>query len=155
MNLKKLSTALVLPTISATCDQDNFYIGVQYGSQGNSFATMVGPRQLTPELKQKYSFQENRTHFSLVVPYNATDSAFEARRESGICCRQSFARDNLFSISQVFTSELVRARIDVLLYNSETNWVLADLYLACNFPLTTTSKPAMKCFHRLHYRAEY
>lgn len=116
---------------------------------------MVGPRRLTSELKQEYNFQENRTHFSLVVPYNAKDSAFEARWESGICCRKSLAHANLFSISQVITSESVRARIDVLLYNSETNWVLADLYLACNFPLTTTSKLAVKYFWRLRDKAEY
>ncbi|XP_041814190.1 zona pellucida protein AX 1 [Chelmon rostratus] len=109
---------VVLPTMTGTCDQDQFYISVKYGNQGSNFQTMVGPRQLTPELAESYSFQENGTHFSLIVPYTAMDSAFE-----------------------LITSDSVRARLDLLLFDPNNNWVLADLYLACHFPLTTT-----KCY---------
>lgn len=44
------------------------------------------------------------------------------------------------SVLQFLTSDSVRARLDMLLLDSINNWVLADLSLACNFPLTTTSK---------------
>ncbi|XP_044025912.1 zona pellucida protein AX 1 isoform X2 [Siniperca chuatsi] len=107
---------VVLPTITGTCDHNQFYIRVTYGSQRN-FKTRIGLQELTPELAEGYNFQENNTHFSLIVPYNAMDTAFE-----------------------LITSESVRARIDVLLLDPN-NWLLADLYLACNFPLTTT-----KCY---------
>uniref|UniRef100_A0A3Q3RDF0 ZP-domain containing protein Ig-like domain-containing protein n=1 Tax=Monopterus albus TaxID=43700 RepID=A0A3Q3RDF0_MONAL len=33
---------VVLPTITGTCDENNFYISVTYGSQGPNFQTMVG-----------------------------------------------------------------------------------------------------------------
>ncbi|XP_070781644.1 zona pellucida protein AX 1 [Enoplosus armatus] len=108
---------VVLPTITGTCDQNQFYVSVKYGTQKN-FQTMVGPQELKPELAERYGFQENGTHFSLTVPYNAMDTAFE-----------------------LITSDSVRARLDLLLYDPNNNWVLADLYLACNFPLTTT-----KCY---------
>ncbi|XP_076612518.1 uncharacterized protein LOC143336320 [Chaetodon auriga] len=109
---------VVLPTMTGTCDQNQFYISVKYGNQGSNFQTMVGPSQLTPELAESYNFQENSTHFSLIVPFTAMDSAFE-----------------------LITSDSVRARLDLLLFDPNNNWVLADLYLACNFPLTTT-----KCY---------
>lgn len=67
----------VLPTITGTCDQNVFYITVKYGSQGHSFQTMVGSQQLTPDLGEVYKLQENGTHYSLVVPYIAKDTAFE------------------------------------------------------------------------------
>uniref|UniRef100_A0A3Q4AHM8 ZP domain-containing protein n=1 Tax=Mola mola TaxID=94237 RepID=A0A3Q4AHM8_MOLML len=108
----------VLPTATGTCDQNNFYIAVKYGNQGSNFQTMVGARDLTTELADGYNFQENGTHFSLVVPYNAMDTAFE-----------------------LITSNSVRARVDMLLYDPINRWTLADLYLACNFPLTTTCYP--------------
>ncbi|XP_030262177.1 zona pellucida sperm-binding protein 2-like [Sparus aurata] len=107
---------VVLPTVTGTCDQNQFYISVMYGNQGNNFQTMVGPRQLSPEMANAYNFQENATHFGLIVPYNAIDTAFE-----------------------LITSDSVKARLDLLLYEPNNNWVLADLYLACNFPLTTTA----------------
>ncbi|XP_040920443.1 uncharacterized protein LOC121199643 isoform X2 [Toxotes jaculatrix] len=109
---------VVLPTITGTCDQNVFYVQVKYGSQGPSFQTMVGAQQLTPELGEAYNFQENGTHFSLVVPYTAKGTVFE-----------------------VITSDSVRARLDMLLWDPDNNWVLGDLYFACSFPLTTT-----KCF---------
>lgn len=43
-------------------------------------------------------------------------------------------------VLQLITSDSVKARLDLLLYEPNNNWVLADLYLACNFPLTTTGK---------------
>ncbi|XP_041661284.1 zona pellucida protein AX 1 [Cheilinus undulatus] len=106
---------VVPPSVTGTCDQNLFYISVTYGSQGSNFETMVGPRQLTPELAESYHFNENRTHYSLTVPYTAKDVAYE-----------------------LLTTDSVRARLDMLLYDPQNNWVLTDLYLACNFPLTTT-----------------
>lgn len=62
----------------------------------------------------------------------------------------------LLYVSQLITSDSVRARIDVFLYNSNNNWVLADLYLACNFPLTTTSKICkIEYFYCLDYKTSY
>lgn len=72
-----LSLPLVLPRLTGTCDQSNFYTIVQYGSRGPNFQTMVGSRQLTPEIAEIYNMQENATHFHLVVPYTANDSVFE------------------------------------------------------------------------------
>lgn len=72
-----MSAFLELPTITGTCDKKHFYITVKYGSQGNNFQAMVGYRQLTPEMAEEYKFQENGTHFSLVLPYDAADTAFE------------------------------------------------------------------------------
>lgn len=106
---------VVLPTITGNCDQKQFYISVKYGSHGNSFQGMIGTRQLTPKLAELYHIQENGTHFSLVLPYTAEDSFFE-----------------------LITADSVRARVDMLLFDSN-NWVLADLYLTCNFPLITTT----------------
>lgn len=72
----------VLPTVTGTCDQNQFYISVTYGNQGSNFQTIVGPRQLSPEMANAYNFQENATHFSLIVPYNAVDTAFEVCQET-------------------------------------------------------------------------
>uniref|UniRef100_A0A8C3AVZ2 Zona pellucida protein AX 1 n=1 Tax=Cyclopterus lumpus TaxID=8103 RepID=A0A8C3AVZ2_CYCLU len=55
-----------LPTITGTCDQNQFYISVKYGSQGNNVKAIVGLHHLTPEMAD-YQFQENSTHFSLVL----------------------------------------------------------------------------------------
>ncbi|XP_068433145.1 zona pellucida protein AX 1 [Clinocottus analis] len=104
-----------LPTITGTCDQNHFHISVKYGSQGNDFKAMVGHQQLTPGMDD-YNVQENGTHFSLVLPYTAKDTAFE-----------------------LMTSDSVRARVDFSLLHTTNDWVLADLFLACNFPLTTTA----------------
>ncbi|XP_034388878.1 uncharacterized protein LOC117730924 [Cyclopterus lumpus] len=106
-----------LPTITGSCDQNQFYISVKYGSQGNNFKAMVGHQQLTPEMAD-YQFQENSTHFSLVLPYTAKDTTFE-----------------------LITSDSLRARVDFFLLHTSNDWVLADLFLSCNFPLTTT-----KCY---------
>ncbi|XP_034383779.1 uncharacterized protein LOC117727527 [Cyclopterus lumpus] len=103
-----------LPTITGTCDQNQFYISVKYGSQGNNVKAIVGLHHLTPEMAD-YQFQENSTHFSLVLPYTAKDTTFE-----------------------LITSESLRARVDFFLLHTSKDWVLADLFLSCNFPLTTT-----------------
>lgn len=67
----------MLPTLSGSCDLDQFQITVKYGSQGNAFQTMVGTRVLTPELAEAYQFQDNTTHFTIKVPYAAEDAVFE------------------------------------------------------------------------------
>ncbi|XP_059212568.1 zona pellucida sperm-binding protein 2-like [Centropristis striata] len=107
---------VVLPTISGSCDQSQFYISVKYGSQGTNFQGMIGAREMTPPIAELYHIQENATHFSLVVPYAAEDAAFE-----------------------LITENSVRSRIDMLLFDPNNNWVLADLYLACSFPLIITT----------------
>lgn len=71
-------TPLVLPTTTGFCDQDNFYISVKYGSQGDNFQIMMlhagSWRELDTEL---YSLTDNNTHVSIVVPYTAPDTVFE------------------------------------------------------------------------------
>ncbi|XP_047430203.1 uncharacterized protein LOC124999364 [Mugil cephalus] len=105
----------VLPTLTGSCDQNGFYLSVKYGTQGRNFQTLVGIRELTPVLANNYNYQENGTHFRLEVPYTAEDVVFER-----------------------ITSHSVRARFDLMLWDPNNQWVLGDLYLACNFPLTTT-----------------
>nr|BCF79768.1 zona pellucida protein homologue ZPAX [Hippoglossoides dubius] len=106
---------VVLPTISGSCDQKDFYMSVEYGSQGPSFQTLVGSQQLTPEMMETYNFAENDTHFSLVMPMRAKDSVYE-----------------------LITSDSLRVRLDVVLWDSINNWVLADLHLSCSFPFMAT-----------------
>ncbi|XP_063758791.1 LOW QUALITY PROTEIN: uncharacterized protein LOC134877272 [Eleginops maclovinus] len=106
---------VVLPIITGTCDENQFYISVKYGSHGSNFRAMVGPRDLTPEMAEDYHFYENGTHLSFILPYTAKDARFE-----------------------LLTAGSLRSRIDLLLLDRANNWVLADLYLACYFPLTTT-----------------
>ncbi|XP_075940471.1 uncharacterized protein LOC142942148 [Anarhichas minor] len=105
-----------LPTITGTCDQNQFYIGVKYGNQGHNFNAMVGPRELTAEIADEYNFQGNGTHFSFILPYIAKDTVFE-----------------------LMTSDSVRTRVDLFLLDPINNWVLSDLYLSCTFPFTTTT----------------
>uniref|UniRef100_A0A8C7LML5 ZP domain-containing protein n=1 Tax=Oncorhynchus mykiss TaxID=8022 RepID=A0A8C7LML5_ONCMY len=104
---------VVLPTTTGFCDQDNFYISVKYGSQGDNFQIMMlhagSWRELDTEL---YSLTDNNTHVSIVVPYTAPDTVFE--------------------------SDSIRARVDLLLLETPNMWQLNDLSLACNFPLTMT-----------------
>ncbi|KAK6297179.1 hypothetical protein J4Q44_G00317620 [Coregonus suidteri] len=107
---------VVLPTITGFCDQEHFYISVKYGSQGANFQTMMlhagSWRELDTEL---YSLSDNRTHFSIVVPFTAPDTVFE-----------------------MVQSDSVRARVDLLLLETPNMWKLNDLSLACYFPLTMT-----------------
>ncbi|XP_061603056.1 uncharacterized protein LOC133464882 [Cololabis saira] len=106
---------VVLPSFTGTCDQDRFFITVRYGNQGHNFQTLVGTSFLTPELMEAYNFHENSTHFSIEVPYTAPDTAFQA-----------------------ITTGSVSARLDMLLWDPNNEWVLGDLYLACSFPLLMT-----------------
>ncbi|CDQ75742.1 unnamed protein product [Oncorhynchus mykiss] len=69
-------------------------------------------RELDTEL---YSLTDNNTHVSIVVPYTAPDTVFEAVQ-----------------------SDSIRARVDLLLLETPNMWQLNDLSLACNFPLTMT-----------------
>uniref|UniRef100_A0A667XZ09 Zona pellucida protein AX 1 n=1 Tax=Myripristis murdjan TaxID=586833 RepID=A0A667XZ09_9TELE len=107
---------VVLPRVTGTCDQNMFYISVTYGSQGHNFQTMIGTHELTPELAELYRLRENGTHFSLSVAYTSSDAVFE-----------------------LIESDSIKARIDLLLWDSNNNWKLGDFSLACNFPLTTTT----------------
>ncbi|XP_030637538.1 uncharacterized protein LOC115818325 [Chanos chanos] len=68
---------VVLPTVSGTCDQRNYYIALKYGSKGPNFETIVGKRILTPELAEQYSYHENGTHFTLIIPAMSPDVVFE------------------------------------------------------------------------------
>ncbi|KAK5930030.1 hypothetical protein CesoFtcFv8_000283 [Champsocephalus esox] len=106
---------IVLPIMAGTCDQNHFHISVKFGSHGSNFKAIVGPRELTAEMAEDYNFYENGTHLSLSLPYTAKDAVFE-----------------------LLTAESVRSRIDLLLLDRANDWVLADLYLACYFPLKAT-----------------
>ncbi|XP_072218677.1 uncharacterized protein [Leuresthes tenuis] len=107
---------VVLPTLTGTCDQEKFNIHVTYGNQGNNFKTTVGFQDLTPELAESFNFSDDGTHFSINVPYTNGLTQFE-----------------------VITTTSVRARLDMVLWDPINQWVLGDLYLACNFPLTLTT----------------
>ncbi|XP_024912763.1 uncharacterized protein LOC103380918 isoform X1 [Cynoglossus semilaevis] len=115
VDLEAFLQDVVLPTLSGFCDQSNFHILVEYGSQGRNFQTLVGYQELTSDLSEDFDLKDNRTHFSFVVPFMAKNAAFE-----------------------VITSDSLRARLDVVLWDQNNEWVLGDLYLACNFPFTTT-----------------
>ncbi|CAK6979205.1 uncharacterized protein LOC128376852 [Scomber scombrus] len=106
---------IVPPQVSGYCDQANFYVLVQYGTQGFNFQTTVGKQQMTSGLAQQYGFMENGTHFSFAVPFTAPDVVFEAVEAS-----------------------VIRTRLDVVLRNPETNKRLKQFSMACNFlsPLT-------------------
>ncbi|XP_061668879.1 zona pellucida protein AX 1 [Syngnathoides biaculeatus] len=106
---------VVLPTLQGTCDHHQFYVEVTLGNQGKNFQTLVGYQPLTPEVAQAFRLHENETHLTLVVPFTAKETTFE-----------------------LITSDSVRARLDMLLWEPNNNWMLADLYLTCNFPLQTT-----------------
>nr|XP_046147127.1 uncharacterized protein LOC123990565 [Oncorhynchus gorbuscha] len=110
---------VVLPTITGSCDQDNFYFSVKYGSQHDNFQTMMlhagAWRELDIELAKLYSLTGNGTHFSIIVPFTAPAAAFE-----------------------LVNFKSIRARVDLLLLEMLNMWQLADLSLACYFPLTTT-----------------
>lgn len=72
---KSLYLLVVPPSVIGTCDHDNFYISIKYGTQ--AFQTKVGKRWLTHELSQKYGLIENATHFTITVPFSAPDAVFE------------------------------------------------------------------------------
>lgn len=99
-----------LPSINGSCDQKYFYITVHYGSKGHNFDTLVGGSLLTTELAQQYSYNENRTHFTVKVPFGSPDIAFE-----------------------VVKSSFVRGRIDVTLQDPERGWNISYYSRACSF----------------------
>ncbi|KAM9798216.1 zona pellucida protein AX 1 [Neosynchiropus ocellatus] len=109
---------VVLPTLTGTCDDNLFYVTGKYGSGARDFQMMLGARLVTPDLRQRYRFYENATHFSVVVPYAAQDVVYES-----------------------LSVESVRARLDLLLWEPNNKWPITDLFLTCHFPMTTT-----KCF---------
>ncbi|XP_037305480.2 uncharacterized protein LOC119195015 isoform X2 [Pungitius pungitius] len=106
---------VALPTITGTCDQKHFFVTVKYGSQGNNIQAIVGHRQVTPEIAEEYQFQDNCTHSSLVLPYNAEDAVIE-----------------------FITTDSLGVKVDFSLLDDD-NRLLADLYLSCTFPFTTTT----------------
>ncbi|KAJ4919649.1 hypothetical protein JOQ06_027834 [Pogonophryne albipinna] len=106
---------IVLPEETPFALPNQFYISVKFGSHGSNFKAIVGPRELTAEMAEDYNFYENGTHLSLILPYTAKDAVFE-----------------------LLTAESVKSRIDLLLLDRANDWVLADLYLACYFPLKAT-----------------
>uniref|UniRef100_A0A3B5B8X2 Uncharacterized LOC103372656 n=1 Tax=Stegastes partitus TaxID=144197 RepID=A0A3B5B8X2_9TELE len=101
---------VVPPSVSGGCDHQNFYILVKYGSQGFNFQTSVGNLMLTENMAQQYGFTENGTHFSFAVPFFAPPVVFEAIESSSI-----------------------RSRLDVTLRNLETNTIIKEFSVACNF----------------------
>uniref|UniRef100_A0A3P8TWM3 ZP domain-containing protein n=1 Tax=Amphiprion percula TaxID=161767 RepID=A0A3P8TWM3_AMPPE len=100
----------VPPSVSGGCDYQNFYILVKYGTQGLNFQTAVGKQILTQSLAQQYGFAENGTHFSFVVPFFDPAVVFEAVELSSI-----------------------KSRLDVTLRNLETNTIIKEFSVACNF----------------------
>uniref|UniRef100_A0AAQ5ZQC3 ZP domain-containing protein n=1 Tax=Amphiprion ocellaris TaxID=80972 RepID=A0AAQ5ZQC3_AMPOC len=98
------------PSVSGGCDYQNFYVLVKYGTQGLNFQTAVGKQILTQSLAQQYGFAENGTHFSFVVPFFDPAVVFEAVELSSI-----------------------KSRLDVTLRNLETNTIIKEFSVACNF----------------------
>ncbi|XP_057679147.1 uncharacterized protein LOC130907748 isoform X1 [Corythoichthys intestinalis] len=99
-----------IPSATGGCDNRNFYILVQYGSQGNNFQTRVGKRSLSQALAEEYGFSSNKTHFSIVVPFSSPDTVYEAIEGSSI-----------------------RGRLDITLLNPDTKRNLNDFTLTCLF----------------------
>ncbi|XP_016086354.1 zona pellucida protein AX 1 [Sinocyclocheilus grahami] len=105
---------VILPTVSGTCDEEQFHIVISFGNMGKN-SIMIGMHDMTPDRRAEYGVKENDTHMSLAVPFLASDVAFEL----------------------MYVSSL-RARIDVLLWEPTNKWTLCDFSLACNFPMTMT-----------------
>ncbi|XP_026146126.1 uncharacterized protein LOC113120496 [Carassius auratus] len=106
---------IILPTVSGTCDEENFYVLITFGNMGKNFNIMMGVRDLTPDRGAEYDLKENATHMSLAVPFLSTDVVFELMYPSSL-----------------------RARLDLLLWEPINKWTLSDFSLACNFPMTMT-----------------
>ncbi|XP_076613030.1 uncharacterized protein LOC143336650 [Chaetodon auriga] len=108
-------TDMAPPSVSGGCDYHNFYVLVKYGTRGFNFQTIVGKQVLTPSLAQQYGFMENGTHLSFAVPFTSPDVAFEA-----------------------IQSSYIRTRLDVVLRNLETNKLIKEFSMACNYFSTLT-----------------
>ncbi len=67
----------VLPTLSGTCDEEQFYVVISFGNLGKNFNIMMGIRDMTPDRRAEYDIKENATHISLAVPFLSTDVVFE------------------------------------------------------------------------------
>ncbi|XP_033948044.1 uncharacterized protein [Pseudochaenichthys georgianus] len=98
------------PSVSGSCGDKNFYVIVKYGTKGFNFQTKMGKRMLTGSLAQQYGIMGNDTHFSLIVPFSATDATVEAVEMSSI-----------------------KSRLDVTLRYPKTNTTIQVFSLACNF----------------------
>uniref|UniRef100_A0A0E9QNV2 Uncharacterized protein n=1 Tax=Anguilla anguilla TaxID=7936 RepID=A0A0E9QNV2_ANGAN len=71
--LKASLQDVVLPTVIGTCDLEYFYVTVEYGSQGHNFVTVVGQRELSPDIAEEYGYIHNDTHFSIAVHFLAQE----------------------------------------------------------------------------------
>uniref|UniRef100_A0A3Q3RDE9 ZP domain-containing protein n=1 Tax=Monopterus albus TaxID=43700 RepID=A0A3Q3RDE9_MONAL len=98
----------VPPTVTGSCDLQNFHVFVKYGTSGSNFETVVGKQVLTSDLAEQYSFAENGTHFSLQVPYSSPNVLFQVQWT------------NLAQVTSV--------------QNPETSTNIKEFSLACNFP---------------------
>ncbi|XP_066532751.1 zona pellucida protein AX 1 [Hoplias malabaricus] len=105
---------IILPTVRGICDEENFYVFVEFGNQGKNFNIMVGKQDLA-DLYTEYGIQENSTHMNMTVPFLANGVVFELAYESS-----------------------VRGRFDMMLWDPVNNWNIKNFSLACNFPLTMT-----------------
>ncbi|XP_064195781.1 zona pellucida protein AX 1 [Anguilla rostrata] len=111
--LKASLQDVVLPTVIGTCDLEYFYVTVEYGSQGHNFVTVVGQRELSPDIAEEYGYIHNDTHFSIAVHFLAQDAVFE-----------------------MVWASLLRSRLNVVLKNPVHGWNLNDFSLSCSFPMT-------------------
>ncbi|KAJ7988051.1 hypothetical protein DPEC_G00319630 [Dallia pectoralis] len=101
-------------SITGVCDEENFYVTVNYGNQAPLFEVMVGGWLLTPDLAEQY-VTEGESRITLTVPFSAPQAAFEAVHFS-----------------------TVRSRLDVALLNPFTNVTMKDFSLGCTFIKTLT-----------------
>ncbi|CAB1342683.1 unnamed protein product, partial [Coregonus sp. 'balchen'] len=111
---------VVPPSVTGNCDQDNFYITLNYGNHNPFFVVVVGKRRLTKELAQQY-LTEGDTNFTITVPFSSPDAVFESVHSS-----------------------FVRSRLDVAMLNPYNNITIKDFTLACSFLKTLTeSAPSL------------
>ncbi|KAL2082671.1 hypothetical protein ACEWY4_022489 [Coilia grayii] len=106
---------VVLPVVTGTCDDEAYYVAVEYGSHGSNFQTTVGKRELTADLAKEYSVRENATHMTLRVPFLSSDTVFT------------------FVIPFA-----AGGRLDLKLVDPANLWSLNDFSLACTFPMPLT-----------------
>ncbi|KAL0965042.1 hypothetical protein UPYG_G00276030 [Umbra pygmaea] len=103
---------IVPPSITGICDQDNFYIIVNYENQAPLFEIIIGGWLLTSDLAEQY-VTEGESRITLTVPFSARETVFESIQPSS-----------------------VRSRLDVSLLNPFTNSTMKDFSLGCSFPKT-------------------
>ncbi|XP_045066206.1 uncharacterized protein LOC121549189 [Coregonus clupeaformis] len=105
---------IVPPSVTGNCDQENFYITVDYRNQEPFFVVLVGKRLLSNELAQQY-LTEGDANFTITLPFSSPDAVFESVHSSS-----------------------VRSRLDVALLNPYNNMTLKYFSLACSFLKTLT-----------------